>query len=369
MSFKNTNMSRRGFVSGSVATMVGLGLAGCSQGGSNASESGSDSNSSSSASKAHIRYDAKVNDHFFHNIALSKGYYDDANIEVEFVSCDDNVACFTSLTSGKIDLIPASGTNLPLQYIGSGEDITIYGGYMLQGCMPIIAKQGTKWNGVEDLLGKTFACSGNEFAVLGPLYDEGHDPKTEINLMVLNNHADRIEAVQKGEADYALLGTSQNFAVSQKPDIEVMCYQSDITPKYSCCRVESMTPWLQENRAAIVAMETAWLRAYQYYTENKEECKEIVAEAAGLKMDYLNAFADNEHFMINPDPCRKAVYRAWNWMGNLGFLEDGWDSMNLDDHLDTTIYKEALDACTEKYGNDNKDFYDTVNAFYNEQNA
>ncbi|MGN8689376.1 ABC transporter substrate-binding protein [Atopobiaceae bacterium HCP3S3_F7] len=363
----NINITRRNFLGMSALAAASLGLAAC--GGQSTSGAAASTSSTAPAEKAHIRYGAKVNDHFFHNIALAKGYYDDENIEVEFVPTADNIEAFTSLTSGKIDLVPSAGTNLPLQYIGNGENLTIFGRYMLTGCMPIIAKTGTVWNGPEDLIGKTLASSGNEFAVMGPLLDKGYDPIHDINIKVMNNHSDRIEAVRQGEADYAILGTSMNLNISKMDDVQVMAYQSDVTPDYSCCVVTANTDWLNNNKDAATRLLKAWMRAEQYYNENKDECKQIVADAADLKMDYLNAFADNPHFKITVDPYKKNIERAWDWMGRLGLLKGDWQNTNLDDHIDTSMYKAALDECTQKYGDSNKSFYDFKNTNYTEQDA
>ena len=130
---------------------------------------------------------------------------------------------------------------LDLQYIGSGTDLTMFAGYMITGCMPIIAKKGTTWNGVEDMVGKTVACEPNVFAVSGALLDKGYDPLNDVKWLSLDNHTDRIEAVRSGEADYAVLGTGMMYNVTQMDDIDIVSYCSDVTPNYSCCRVEANT--------------------------------------------------------------------------------------------------------------------------------
>ena len=91
-------------------------------------------------------------------IAEDKGWIDDLGIKIDEPNFDETNAALTALAGGQVDIISNYGTNAPLQEIASGEDWLIIGGYMAQGCMPIVAKKGTKWNGVEDFSGKKGAA-------------------------------------------------------------------------------------------------------------------------------------------------------------------------------------------------------------------
>ena len=264
------HFTRRSFIGLSAVAAASLALAGCSSNNDTAAKTDNAASTTTAAKETPtVRLGTTNDGHIFNAIADAQGYLAEEGVNVEvsvFSSSDD---AFQALFSGKVDVLSNNGTNLPLTHIASGQDLTIYAGYMITGCMPIIAKAGTKWNGVEDLLGKTIACSGNEFAVFGPLYDAGHT-MDEVTTIVLSNHADRVEAVRSGKADYAICGTSQNYNISQIDEVEVMCYCSDITPDYSCCRVASPQKFLDENSEAVTAMLRAWLRAQDWYEANRD---------------------------------------------------------------------------------------------------
>jgi NitT/TauT family transport system substrate-binding protein len=362
----NNTLSRRSFVGMGAVAAAGLALAGCSS--NSSSSSSSSSQASSSAETPTVRLGTTNDGHIFNAIANEQGYLAEEGVNVEvsvFSSSDD---AFQALFSGKVDVLSNNGTNLPLTHIASGQDLTIYAGYMITGCMPIIAKTGTKWNGVEDLLGKTIACSGNEFAVFGPLYDAGHT-MDEVTTIVLSNHADRVEAVRSGKADYAICGTSQNYNISQIDEVSVMCYCSDITPNYSCCRVASRQTFLNENSEGVTAMLRAWLRAQAWYEQHKDETAEIVVKQTGSTVEYVHAYMDNEHYRLNLDPYRASVERAWNWMSEMGLFPDTAKDIKIADHIDTKLYKAALDSCTEKYKSDDPDFYTKMNNIFAENDA
>lgn len=361
-------ISRRQFFQFGGAALGTVALAGCASGNSNNSGSTESSSSSTSTQSKTIRLGVTNDGHIFNAIADKQGFLKDEGLTVEtsvFSTSDD---AFQALFSNKIDVISNQGTNLPLTHIAQGQDLTIYAGYMITGCMPIIAAAGTKWNGVEDLVGKTIACSGNEFAVFGPLYDKGYT-MDDVKTTVLSNHADRVEAVATGKADYAICGTSQNYNISQKKEVDVMTYCSDITPNYSCCRVESRGDFVKNNAETVEAMLRAWLRAQCWYESNKEATKQIVVEQTKSSNEFVSAYMDNEHYRLNLDPYKKSVKRAWEWMAEMNLFPDGYKDINIDDHINTKLYKAALDANTSKYGSENKSFYDKMNSIFSENDA
>lgn len=373
------NMSRRNFVGVGAVAAASLMLPGCASDGGDtteqaAEETATEATTEEAASEepkplTKIRMAYGGAGHITTEVAMDQGYLAEEGVEVEFVQFENNVDCFAGVFSDKVDVLASQGTNMPLQQIGSGNELVIFGRYMMQGCMPIVAKTGTKWNGPEDLLGKTLASSGNEYAVMGPLLDAGHDPLNEINLMVLNNHADRLEAVRAGEADYAIVGTSQNYNVSQMDDLEVMAYESDVTPNYSCCVADCSAEFLANNRDALKGLLRAWLRALSFYNRNKDYCIELNAKNVNSPKEYIEIFANNDHYKMMVDPGRSVVDRAWNWMGELGFLDEGWENINLDDHIDISLYEEALEEVTAAHGDEDPEFYEQCAKDFAELNA
>ena len=90
-------------------------------------------------------------------IAEDKGYLEDEGISVELVEATANADAMTLLATGKVDVVSNAGTSNPLQQIASGVDLTIFGGHMVEGCMPVVAKAGAEWNGIEAFIGKKVA--------------------------------------------------------------------------------------------------------------------------------------------------------------------------------------------------------------------
>lgn len=303
-------------------------------------------------------------------IADEKGYFKEEGLTIEPVQATQNADAMALLSSGKVDIVSNSGTSNPLQQIAAGVDLTIFGGHMLTGAMPVIAKKGTKWNGVEDFVGKKVACNPAYFALTGAVMDKGYEnPLEAVEWVTITNYNDAIAAVKQGEVDYALLGTGQNFSVKNMDDVDIMCYQSDIMPNYSCCRMEAKTDFVKNNPNTVKAILRSLIRAQEYYESNKPEAIKMQAKAINADEDFVAAYmTDGEHYQVNVDPLKKSVERAWGILDKTGFLSKNAKNINIDDHMNTKLYEEALAEVTDKYGKENPDFYAKMKTFYTENN-
>ena len=301
-------------------------------------------------------------------IAKKLGYFEEYGIEVEEVdmASDTNAA----LTAGQIDIISNNGTNAPLSAIAAGEDYTIFGGHMLTGCMPIIAKTGTEWNGIADFEGETIACPPNQFSLTGAMLREGIDPYETTEWLQLSSHADRVAAVVNGEAKYGVIGTNQNYALQEMDDVEILCYISDITPNYSCCRMFTRTEFIENNPITVKLLLKALIRAQIYFNENKEEVVGWMAEELDATEEYVSAYMLNEHYRINADPIKNPVIDAWNVLDETGYLSETAKDINIEDHINTELYQTALEElmADEEIYNANKAAFDEALKFFEDNN-
>ena len=309
----------------------------------------------------------------FQELAMEKGWFKDEGIEITQKPFDASNDATTALLSGNIDIFSNYGTNGPLQTLAAGEDLQIVGGYMATGCMPIITRtDNNDWKGVESLVGKTVAADASDYTIGGALLEKGYDPKTDVKWVHYPNYSDMTAAVIKGEVDYAVVGTSRNYEVQQQPKLKVVSYKSDLMPWYSCCRMVVTSKYFEENKDVVKKIIKVLLRAQAYYEkspENKAEVKKIVAKRMNVTEDYLDSYMDNEHFRISVDPLKHEVERAWNILGETGFLSEGWDKIKVDDHIQNDLYYEALEEAKEAYGSENPEFYEKMEKFYQEHNA
>lgn len=160
------------------------------------------------------------------------------------------------------------------------------------------------------------------------------------------------------------MGTGQNYQVQTMDDVEVMCYQSDIMPDYSCCRLVARTDYVNKNADTIQKILVALMRAQEYYEAHPDEAVELQAKEIGADEDYVAAYMKNDHYKVSVDPLKNSVERAWEILDKTGFLSDNAKEINIDDHINTEIYQKALAEYKDKYGSENPDFVQSLETYF-----
>lgn len=316
-----------------------------------------------------VRWNSGTSGNVLLTIAEEKGYFKDVGLEIENVPAEANAGAMTMLSTGKVDVVSNAGTSNPLQQISSGVDLTIFGGHMVQGAMPVVAKKGTQWNGITDLVGKKFACNPSYFAFTGALMDAGvEDPLNEVEWLTYTNYNDALAAVSRGEVDYALLGTELNNTVKNMDDIDIVTWHGEVMPNYSCCRMVAQSSFIKDNPKTIKNILIALIRAQDFYEANKEEALKMHAKKINANEDFVASYMLDEHYKVNVDPLRKSVERAWGILDKTEFLDEKAKDINIDDHINIDLYLEAFNEAKEKYGKDSPEFYDNLEKFHKENN-
>lgn len=304
-------------------------------------------------------------------IAEDKGYLEEEGITIEYVQANANADAMTLLATGKVDVVSNAGTSNPLQQIASGVDLTIFGGHMVEGCMPVVAKKGAEWKGIESFIGKKVAVNPSYFAFTGAVMDLGYEnPLEAVDWEIYSDYNDALAAVTRGEVEYALMGTGQNLSVQEMAksgEIDIVSYQSEIMENYSCCRMEAQTKWVNDNPNTVKAVIRALLRAQSYYEANKDEAVELHAKKIEATEEYVAAYMlDDEHYFVSVDPLKNSVIRAWEILDKTGFLDEKAKEIKIEDHLNTELYEEALAEATELYKEEAPEFYESARTFFEE---
>lgn len=356
-----------------VAAMT-IGLAACG-GGSKASDSESeDTKTIDASSVTKDSYEPETTDivwaqglsgNVLVTLATKLGYFEDVGLNVKEVPLDDGQ--LQGVSDGQVDIASNSGTNEPLQMIASGDDIAIIGGFMLEGCMPIIAKEGTEWNGPTDFVGKKVGGSPTTYAITSKINDEGYDINNDIQWVPFDNDADKISAILNGQIDYAVMGTGRMYMVQNTEGIAIMAYCDDVTPNYSCCRMVARNTWVQENPTTVKLLNEALLRAQCYFEANRDECAEIMSDVLSADLEYVKAYMDEtEHYELNVATVKKTVVDNWQFQREVGLIDADLDDSVVEDVVYDNLYKAALDACVDKYYDDDPDFWDSQVQMYEE---
>ena len=316
-----------------------------------------------------IRRNSGQSGNVFITIAERLGYFEEYGLKIEPVHATAIADAMALLATNQVDVVSNSGTSNPLQQIAAGVDLTIWGGHMVTGAMPVIARKGTVWNGPQDLIGKRFACNPVYYAFTGAVMELGYDnPLEVVDWVVYTSYHDAMAAVVRGEVDYALQGTGNNHIAKTMDEIEIIFYHRDIMPNYSCCRLVSRTEFFENNPVAFKLLTKALIRAQQYYEANKEEVAVWQAERMGVDEEYVAAYMFEDAYVIGADPLKNPVVRAWDILDKTGFLNENARSINILNHINTEVYEAALNEVIAEYGHEDPEFYDKLLAFYKENN-
>ena len=299
-------------------------------------------------------------------LAKHNGYLKEAGIEIIEMPLNSTADALTALSTKQVDVTSNNGTNNPLQFMASGSDFTMVGGYMLKG-MYIVAKKGTVWNGIGDLVGKKIATSKSQTWVTVPLLDAGYS-LDDVTWMTYSTNSDRLAAVIAGEADYACLSGDLLFRVGNLDEVTIVAWADDLMPNYGCCRMNMHTDFVKSNPKTVKLILKSLIRAEQFLRAKPDESVQILAKELDAPEAFVAAYLKNPNYVPSVDPVRKSIKATWDIMMRTGFLAPEAKDYDLDAHINVDLYKAALDELIAERRDEDPAFYDERMAFFNANN-
>ena len=300
-------------------------------------------------------------------LAKNNGYLKEYGIAIIEMPLNSAADAMTALSTKQVDVTSNQGTNNPLQFMAAGSDFTIVGGYMLKG-MYIVARKGTGWKGIGDLVGKKMATSKSQTWVTGPLLAAGYS-LDDVIWLTYSTNSDRLAAVIAGEADYACLSGDLLFRVGNLKDvIEIVAWADDLMPNYGCCRMNMHTDFVKANPITVKLTLKALIRAEQFLRSHPDESVKILAKELNASEEFVAAYLKNPNYVPSVDPVRHSIKATWDIMMKTGFLAPEAKDYDLDAHINTDLYKSALDELVAERRDEDPAFYDERVAFFKANN-
>lgn len=303
----------------------------------------------------------------FQYLADDKGYLTDEGLEVEMVYINNGTDATSALSSGKVDVISTYSTGGPLIQIANGQNFTIFGGYMIVGATPVFARSETEYAGLESLRGKKIAImrGGTPDIILkGILYDAGFDVYKDVTFVEMKRNQDVLEAVRSGQVDFGSVSTGFEIQIKQS-GMKVVMWPDELWPNHSCCRMLAQTDWMNKNPEALKKLLRAYLKAEKDMRNNgMPRVVELVMANLDMTREIAESFLLSPHMRYETDPYKNSVVKMWEKMRGFGYLVD--PKINVNDHINTAIYKSALDSLVAEYPDE--PFYRDKLAMFNEHN-
>ena len=308
-------------------------------------------------------------------LALKLGYFDEEGVTVSEVNLSgQNALTVINEGSAELDLLTA-GFVPDLQAIASGYDLTFIAGTAVEGGA-VIARKGeaANYRSTADILDLGAVKSaklgfvrneaswivtrqylldhGTTDAEIAAIEDEGSG-----SITYYGEATETALAVQKGEIDLGFLPMEYALLYADAYGFEIVTPAGALQPDYVCCREITSPAKLAEKREAFVAYETARLRAFAYYKQGEEDeavrrnVVKIVSDYSGKESDYVDTYLYGGVTKYSNDPNAKGiasyVKAAWN-SGALSGAAVDFGSYDIAENIDTSVYKEALDALLER---------------------
>ncbi len=340
-------MKKLAVLTASVA-LLAFALCGCGEGNNNGDNSGAQGNADNENYKVVVAAQSNSGQ-VFQYLAEDKGYLEEEGVEVELSYINNGTDAFTAMTAGQVDVMSTYGTGGPLIQIANGQDYTIFGGYMIIGETPCYGLPETEWTSLESFRGKTIGITraGTPDIVLkGILYDAGL--LDEVTFVEFKKNQETLQAVASGQVDFGATATGYQLQAADL-GLEIKMWPDDFWPNHSCCRMLCNTSYINDehNQEALYRMLRAYLRAEKDLNEDKSQVVDLVVENLDLDKATVESFVYSEHMKYDTDPFKNSVIKMWNKMADFDYIPD--TSINIEDHINTSIYQKALESLIEDY--------------------
>lgn len=303
-------------------------------------------------------------------LADELGYYEEEGVNVELVDVNDATATLTSISSGKKDIdVYGQGIVPDLTFIANGSDLVLFGGTAAEGGAIVSRPEDVeKFKDLANYEGVTAAMVRNESGWIitrQALLDAGYDPTT-ITLLEVDSQANAAQAVSKGEADIAFF-PEEFVATFSDLNIEEVLPVGELSPLYVCCRQVTSSDKLEQKQDAFVKFTRANLRAFEYFSDeaNRQEVDRILAKFSGQTEEYVDNYFFVNSTTLTLDPNKSGIETYYQALINTGYFEED-TNINISDHINTEIYKTALDEIIEEYPDN--EFYQEQLEIFNQYN-
>ena len=301
-------------------------------------------------------------------MAEHNGYLEEYGLKVDQIPMQTKDESFAAVAGNQVDIVSNAGTNEPLQRIAKGDDLQIFGGHMVEGAMNLIALKETPFEDMSSLVGKKLADNSSDYVVSGLLLEMGYNPLEDVNWVHLDG-AEAITALKNKEVDYAMLGTSLAYQAKTDPSLKIVAKKGVVMDKYSCCRMETASRFIDEKPETTKALIKALLRGMRDFEKDPETASNILADELDVPIEFIEAYTLDEGYEINPDPLYNSCVRAWAYLDELGFLDENSKNIDLRDHIRVDLYKQALEEVIEEVGDEDPEYWNAQLEYFNENNS
>ncbi|HEY3274115.1 MAG TPA: ABC transporter substrate-binding protein [Methanocella sp.] len=281
-------------------------------------------------------------------VAQEEGFFAKQGLNIQLSSFPNSASGHDALIAGKLDVI-AMGSTAPVVYITKGNDLRYIGGLMGEGTAAVTLPQNVeKYTNFGNWKGKNIATvrmSTGDVVYRSALKAAGINATTETNIQELLTPQAVMDAVTSGKADIGIVWLPYQQLAPQQ-GLSIINYGDQFYPGHPCCRYVVSNTTLQLGRDSLVRFEKAIIEADAFVANNKDKTITDVSKYAKFNNSVIYDSIYMGHFTYSPDPNKKGIEQWWKNMQDIGYINT---TLNVDDFIDTSVYKQALDELIREY--------------------
>lgn len=312
-------------------------------------------------------------------IAKQEGLYEQEKLNVTWQTGTGFDVLMPALSKGEVDVVPF-GVIPSCTYIGQGDDLVIFGGTVAEGseCLTLVQNKD-KYKTAQDFKGVNIGCFRMEtghMVMKGWLRDQGlnvdqNDKNKDVTFTYLENATAEQAAVENGEIDMCFVNSGYGYVATKSEKVAVAFQPGNFVKDFPCCRQSTNRSAFEEKRSALIKFEIANLLAYDILKNDKEKAIADLVAYSGQPEAYVeNVIYGTSSYdaamIFEMDPYTDAVVDFYGTMIDNGDI-DNKDKEVIKDHVDSSIYKAALDEVVSR--DVNKSLYEGLLDEYNKHNT
>ncbi len=291
-----------------------------------------------------------TNGHALIFIAQEEGFFKEQGLDVELYQFQNSAEGANAIIAKKID---AGGFGpSSLVYASRGSPVTVFSGLMGEGAGLVALPENAKdFTEISSFVGKNVATvrmSSGDIHFRGAFEAAGYDLKKDVTIHELASPSAVMDAVKSKKVDAGVVWTPY-MEMAEEQGLTVVFYTSEKYPKHPCCRVAALTESIETDRDLYIRMEKALIQAYRFAQVNPEGAIDAVHKYVKIDREVLKKAMESPHTYISPDPNLNGIVKTYDLLQTVGYIETDVDIRN---HVDTSIYKQALDELTNQNPDD-----------------
>ncbi len=258
-------------------------------------------------------------------IAKEKGFFDQENLDVEFIILNGDSIAIYSILAGSVDIV-SSGHFALIKAINEGAEIKAF--MSVQNSHDYVLSSSNKIKNVKDLEGKTIAIYSpgdiTEIVTIGILKKYGVN-SDKINWLSVGGSNERYLAVLTGKADAAPLHADYGYKIEKEQGFHTLVAIAKEQP-LPMSVVSAKTEFLQENSDVAKRMTRALIRATRYAVDNKKDFIDIANKNIGgiseeELLEIYDFLIEQDIYGVNGGITEKSINNSVTILVSIGELE------------------------------------------------